>query len=236
MNNNLKKFIEQYTAIQNQGWIKTHRPGPTGIGKTLEDLLGITENNIQGPDFGDYELKSSRLQSNCMLTLFTKSPSPAHSNEYLRNKFGYLDEQNHKILHSTLNTLKFVPIANTNKKLKIGLQDDKFVILSETGAEDIFWTKEMLQETVNKKFKNKLIYVIAESRGSGVNEEFRFLEAYQVNSIDYDTISQLITEGKIQIDIRIGQYKDGRVHDHGTAFRIKESDQFLLFKDKKRIA
>ena len=56
------------------GWIKTHRSGPTGIGKTLEDLLGIVENNIDGPDFGDYELKSCRLNSNSMLTIFTKTP------------------------------------------------------------------------------------------------------------------------------------------------------------------
>ncbi len=58
------------------GWIKTHRSGNTGIGKTLEDLLGITENNIQGPDFGSYELKSGRINSNSMLTLMTKSPEP----------------------------------------------------------------------------------------------------------------------------------------------------------------
>jgi len=31
------------------GFIKTHRTGYTGIGKTLEDLLGIIENNISGP-------------------------------------------------------------------------------------------------------------------------------------------------------------------------------------------
>ena len=30
---------------------KTHRKSDTGIGKTLEDLLGIKENNIASPNF-----------------------------------------------------------------------------------------------------------------------------------------------------------------------------------------
>lgn len=47
----LEEFIEKFTQICNMGWIKTHRSGPTGIGKTLEDLLGIIENNIDGPGF-----------------------------------------------------------------------------------------------------------------------------------------------------------------------------------------
>ena len=50
----LDDFIREYSQIKNMGWITTHRSGPTGIGKTLEDLLDIAENNIDGPDFGDY--------------------------------------------------------------------------------------------------------------------------------------------------------------------------------------
>ena len=45
------------------GFVESHREGDTGIGKTLEDLLGITENNIAGPDFATYELKSARKDS-----------------------------------------------------------------------------------------------------------------------------------------------------------------------------
>lgn len=31
----LEEFITEFTIIKKQGWIKTHRSGPTGIGKTL---------------------------------------------------------------------------------------------------------------------------------------------------------------------------------------------------------
>lgn len=85
----LEDFIREYSKIKEMGWVKTHRSGPTGIGKTLEDLLGIPENNIDGPDFGNYELKSCRLNSNSMLTIFTKTPQPKGAASTLRLTFGY---------------------------------------------------------------------------------------------------------------------------------------------------
>ena len=84
----LEDFISKYQNIVNTGWITTHRSGPTGIGKTLEDLLGIPENNLHEPDFGEYELKSCRINSKSMLTMFTQTPQPARANTYLRQKYG----------------------------------------------------------------------------------------------------------------------------------------------------
>lgn len=78
----LEDFIREFTQIKGMGWIQTHRSGPTGIGKTLEDLLGIPENNLDQPDFGDYELKSCRIDSPSMLTMFTRAPS-ARKSEYI---------------------------------------------------------------------------------------------------------------------------------------------------------
>ena len=59
----LEDFIREFTKIKGMGWIQTHRSGPTGIGKTLEDLLGIPENNLDQPDFGDYELSTGLVAS-----------------------------------------------------------------------------------------------------------------------------------------------------------------------------
>ena len=64
--------------VKEMGYIKTHRAGNTGIGKTLEDLLGIEENNIPGPNATMIELKSARKNAMSMLTLFTKSPLLRH--------------------------------------------------------------------------------------------------------------------------------------------------------------
>ena len=42
------------------GYVVSLRNGNTGIGYTLETLLGLEENNLKTPDFGDIELKSQR--------------------------------------------------------------------------------------------------------------------------------------------------------------------------------
>lgn len=36
----LADFMRAYTKIKEMGWLKTHRLGPTGIGKTLQDNYG----------------------------------------------------------------------------------------------------------------------------------------------------------------------------------------------------
>lgn len=57
------ELIQKLKAIKEMGYIKTHRSGNTGIGKTLEDLLGIKENNIPGPNAAMVELKSACRKS-----------------------------------------------------------------------------------------------------------------------------------------------------------------------------
>lgn len=234
----LEDFIREYKKVCEMGWILTHRSGSTGIGKTLEDLLGIEENNSDGPDFGEYELKSTRLHSNSMLTLFTRTPHPPRSNTYLRNKYGYSSsayENEKKVLHSTLSADRFAQIAGTRNKLKITCDPDKISIESQEGIENVFWSREALQKSFNKKYRNKFVYAKAKSRGSGSSEEFKFVGAYEISGFDYGAMIDLLEKGKIYVDLRIGQYPDGRTHDHGTAFRIKEVDQPLLFLINKKI-
>lgn len=238
----LQDFTREFTIIKQQGWIMTHRSGSTGVGKTLEDLLGIPENNLDEPDFGEYELKSCRIDSQSMLTMFTKSPEPARSNTYLRMKYGYSSnayDNDEKVLHATLSADKFTSIANTGNSLKIDCDIDGIYILSQNGREDVFWSRNELKKSFEKKYKNKFVYVKAYSRGIGALEEFKYNEAYEVSGFNYESFIDLLEQGKIYVDLRIGQYHDGdkkgQTHDHGTAFRIRENDQYLLFKNIKRI-
>lgn len=238
----LEDFVREFTRIKAMGWIKTHRPGPTGIGKTLEDLLGIPENNLAQPDFGDYELKSCRINSPSMLTMFTLAPQPPRANTYLREKYGYVSNSygnNEKVLHSTLSADRFTSIANTGNMLKIHCKHDGIYIESKEIIEDVFWSKETLRMCFEKKYKNKFVYAKALTRGTGSNEEFSFTEAYEVCGFDYNAFITLLEDGKIYIDLRIGQYHNGKnkgkTHDHGTGFRIREIDQYVLFKVQNQI-
>ena len=238
----LEDFINEFTKIKEQGWIRTHRSGPTGIGKTLEDLLGIPENNLDEPDFGEYELKSCRLDSQSMLTMFTRAPQPSRANTYLREKYGYSSnayDNDEKVLHATLSADRFTTSSNTGNKLKIWCDIDGIYILSQDGRENVFWSREALKRCFEKKYKNKFVYAKALSRGNGANEEFHFVEAYEVSGFNYEAFIDLLEAGKIYVDLRIGQYHNGKnkgkTHDHGTGFRIRENDQYLLFKNINRI-
>lgn len=51
---NLEDFIDTFEEVKLLNWVQTHRSGSTGVGKTLEDLLEIPENNHDEPDFGEY--------------------------------------------------------------------------------------------------------------------------------------------------------------------------------------
>lgn len=215
------------------GWIRTHRAGPTGIGKTLEDLLGIPENNLDEPDFGDYELKSCRIDSGNMLTMFTRAPQPRNANTYLRLKYDYssgADDNDEKVLHSTLSANRFTPIADTGHKLKISCDADGIYIMSEDGIENIFWSCENLKKAFEKQYKNKFVYAKAQSRGAGEHEEFKFEDAYEVSGFDYDAFINLLEAGKIYS----GRNK-GKTHYHGTGFRIREVDQHLLFSKIRKL-
>ena len=70
-------MIEKLKEISKMGWIPNARHGNAGgIGNTLEDLLGITENNLPIPNAAEWELKTQRLATTSLTTLFHMEPSP----------------------------------------------------------------------------------------------------------------------------------------------------------------
>ncbi|HIF39242.1 MAG TPA: hypothetical protein EYQ69_08670, partial [Gemmatimonadetes bacterium] len=88
-NESVKEFIERYLAVRELGWVRSHRSNNTGIGKTLEDLLMIDENNLAEADIGDVEIKSQRALASSKVSLFTKKPTgPNGANNILRDQYG----------------------------------------------------------------------------------------------------------------------------------------------------
>ena len=82
-------IVEKFREIKELGFVKSKRPYSTGIGKTFEDYLGVTENNEIGPDFAGFEVVSKRTQTSTFLSLFTKSPShPRSVNTILLERYG----------------------------------------------------------------------------------------------------------------------------------------------------
>jgi len=234
------EFQRKIAQIKEMGYVQSHRKGDTGIGKTLEDLLGLKENNISGPDFTKHELKSARKNTSSMLTLFTKAPKPKCVNTVLRETYGYPvgEDEVHtksrqvtlsgqvvknpkfsgdKELHSTFDAVK-----PNNLGFKLGVGAER-VILENTKGIEAYWDRALLKESFEKKY-HKLAYVLAENKKEDGKELFWYDEAYLLDGFGFDTFSVLVKEGVVKADIRLGHYesgpKFGKRHDHGTGFRV----------------
>jgi hypothetical protein len=238
------ELIQGLKELKEKGFVKTHRSGDTGIGKTLEDLLGIEENNIQGPDGEDTELKAARKNSASMLTLFTKSPLPKGINGKLRKEYGYFDNNfpDKLVLRIMVNSVDFNTVKG-KKGFMIISTDNGIELLPgrpPTKFPDMpnpYWLKEDLENSIKKKYKKSLLYVKADHRGKGDNEEFHYTDAYLLEGFDFTKFSKNLRDGILNVDIRLGVYssgpKKGQNHDHGTAIRIKPALLDECFSGKK---
>ena len=229
------ELIEKLKEIKEMGYIKTHRAGTTGIGKTLEDLLGIKENNIPGPNAAMIELKSARKNVSSMLTLFTKSPLPQRSNSVLLQRYGYESSRGNekKELHTTVNAVRYNKLKG---KLGFKINIDENGICLVKSQEEIlgYWDKETLRKSFERKLR-ELLYVKAETKDHGSNEKFWYNEAWLLYGFNFSNFINLLSKGTILVDIRIGQYPNGKTHDHGTGFRVFPDQLDLCFQHREKI-
>src|SRR3990167_6595567 len=169
----LSKLVAKLNKIKDSGFILTHRANDTGIGKTLEDLLEIKENNLRLPDVGEIELKAKRIDSGSMLTVATKSPLPRGVNKVLFEKYKYRDKEGHYNLHSTVYGSKFNP-----QGFKVTLKNDKLILSNRENIE-AYWAISIFDDVLKSK-SDKIILVFADVHGEKKTAEefFHYNEAY----------------------------------------------------------
>ncbi len=224
----LKRKLKNIKAL---GFVKTHRKGDTGIGKTLEDLLGIKENNIPLPDIGEIaELKAYRRSTSSMLTLFTLEPQPkgGDRDRILLDNFGYSKRDNgrSKELHSTLSCKRY-----NNQGLKLKVEKDKVRIVGKGKRLNIYWGMEDLR----KKFEAKLpalVYALADCKEIKGTEHFHFNQAYFLEGFDFDHFKNMVKKDAIVVDFRMFYRPSGSVRNHGTGFRVKIKQLYNCFDTK----
>jgi len=229
--NQLKKKLKE---IKSLGFVKTHRVGDTGIGKTLEDLLGIKENNIPLPDIGEIaELKAYRKSALSMLTLFTLEPRPkgGDRDRVLLDNFGYSKRENgrSKELHSTLSCKRY-----NNQGLKLKVEKDKVRVVGKGRRLNIYWDMEDLE----RKFEAKLpalVYALASSKEIRGVEHFHFNEAYFLEGFDFGHFKSMVRKDAIVVDFRMYYRPNGSVRNHGTGFRVKIKQLYNCFEEKMKL-
>ena len=237
------ELLERLRAISAKGFIKTRRKGNTGVGMTLETELGIAANSREEPDFGNIELKASRLGrgSNKRVTLFSQVPvwdlSPVGEAWNLLEKHGYRSEKSGRLqLYHTLdcvepNSLGFVlELDSANKLLKQHYEDEDTKDRNHLTT----WSMERLSKKLVTKHANTF-WVDAEARGRGADEEFHYVSIKHTHSPKVQNFEMLLEGGTITLDFLIHAQNEAKkkVRDHGYLFKIKPTDFVLLFPPAK---
>lgn len=240
-------FVEAIIELKNKGYIPSLRKGPTGIGNTLEELLGIEENCIDMPDIGTIELKAERIHSKSMLTLKTKSPEIRGANSRFTDEYGYktadsiMLNPDLNILHSTV-TMSDYNTLNGNPFLKLTLIDNRLYLEhAKDGIIDyMYWDESSLAYAIKRKYPyKKLYYVLAENKFINDIEHFHYVNAYYLEGFDVNKLMECLKTGDIKIDLRIGIYTSGKMkgkrHDHGTGIRANINNLDMCFNKRIKL-
>jgi hypothetical protein len=213
------------------------RTGPTGVGYTLETLLGIAANSSRNPDYKGIELKSGRVPSSgrqqTRSTLFSKIPnwelSHMKSGSEILQSFGYLNEQKNRLQ-------LYCSISNQPNTQGLQLRIDGSgkhieaidVRQPESEGSVALWVLAEVQSALALKHK-ETFWIKAHQRVANGREQFRFSEVTHTRSPLVSNLGLLIDSGKIELDFTLSEKSSGGTRDHGYLFKIWRENFDLLF-------
>lgn len=230
------ELLDLLRQVSAMGYVPTLRPGDTGVGMTLETLLGIPANSRRAPDFKGIELKAKRsrgLAKANRSTLFSKVPnwrlSPVGSAMGLISRRGYVDEEGRLALYHTLRgdrvnslglTLHIDPDRDWLKQVHVDQGTGRV-------EHDVTWEFPVLKQDLASKHK-ETFWVHAACRGKGEEEEFHYVEVQHTSGPMVGNLPALVEAGVISVDYAL-HVKGNRARDHGYLFKIHPSNLGALF-------
>ncbi|NLH51868.1 MAG: MvaI/BcnI restriction endonuclease family protein [Bacteroidales bacterium] len=253
------ELIKRLLEIKQKGWILNTRQGNAGgVGNTLEDLLGIQENNLPIPNAAEWELKCQRKGSSSLTTLFHMEPSPRAVRfvpSILLPKYGWSHElagtdypETEMSFRQTINGLKrsdrgfCVTVDRNVRKVLISFDASSVdhrhnnwlnsvkdrIGLSELNPQP-YWGFDDLFHKAGTKLLN-CFYVQADVKRESGREHYHYNTIMILRKFSLDKFISAIENGIILIDF------DARTgHNHGTKFRIRQGNWDRLYDDVKII-
>ncbi len=193
----LGQFKKAFAKIKDAGWIPSARRGPTGIGQTLEQMLGLRENNVAIPDLGAVELKAHRIGSASLITLFTFNRKVWQMKplDAIR-EYGTPDRNGRLGLYYTLSR------TPNSMGLFLYVEGDKVLVRHISGSIVAEWQLQTLAERFTQKLRG-LIFVSAFSEMRGDNEWFQFARAQLLTNTSPEIIGNQIWVDNVSFDIRL---------------------------------
>lgn len=242
-----ENLIEELIKIKNAGWIQNRRHGNSGgIGNTLEDLLGIEENNLPIPNAAEWELKTQRSKTSSLTTLFHMEPSPRALKfvpKIFLLKYGWSHQQagkkyptNEMSFRQTISAKgrsdRGFKVEINRKERKILISFDSNSVAShhsnwlETVSERIgvnelnpqpYWGFDDLFHKAGTKLIN-CFYVQADVKKENDTEYFHYNKILMLQKFSLEKFLQALENNDILVDF------DARTgHNHGTKFLLRQN-------------
>ena len=252
-----ESLIAKLIEICEMGWMPNARPGNVGgVGNTLEDLLGIEENNLPIPNAAEWELKCQRLNTSSLTTLFHSEPSPRALKfvpAILLPKYGWPHEEagtkypiNEMSFRQTVSGQSrsdrgfTIQIDRVNEKVLVSFDyksvsgrhgkwlDDvkKRVGLNELSPQP-YWGFNDLEHKAGTKLLN-CFYIQADRKMVSGKEHLSYKRVMILEEFDFGKFLDALDSGYILVDF------DARTgHNHGTKFRLRQDHLPDLYKKVK---
>jgi len=252
-------LIIELKNIAQKGWICNARDGNSGgIGNTLEDLLGIEENNLPIPNAAEWELKTQRLNTSSLTTLFHIEPSPRAMKfvpQILLPNYGWLHQEagkkhpiNEMSFRQTIHGLSpsdrgfQVIVDRKNKKVLISFdkkdvsekhknwlkQIEEKVGLCQLNPQP-YWGFDDLSNKAGTKLVN-CFYVQAEVKKENGKEYYKYTKIIMLRKFKFKGFLEQIENANILVDF------DARTgHNHGTKFRMRQNCLPNLYEESRII-
>ena len=242
-----QELIDALLQIKQKGWIRNMRGGNTGaVGNTLEDLLGIKENNLPIPNASEWELKAQRRNSSSLITLFHMEPSPRSLNlvpKVLLKNYGWQHQKagskyssreksfRQTISGSSYSDRGFKVVIDRNTKRVLISFNSNFVaerheewlnsVQERIGLGELspqpYWGFDDLFHKAGTKLIN-CFYVLADVKHENGIEYFHYNKIEMLEKFSIDKFLQALEENNILVDF------DARTgHNHGTKFRMRQN-------------
>jgi hypothetical protein len=242
-----ESLIAELEFISSMGWIPSQRGNNDGAaGNTLEDLLGIEENNLPIPDASEWELKTHKRGSSSLVTLKHLDPSPRTMKlipTVLLPKYGWPHKEAggkypdfemsfRQTLTCGSRTDRGFTFTINEKKQRLEVSFDSSAVHERhldwlqsvgrrAGLDELdpypYWDFQDLEPALNDKLKNTFFVEVARKRSAGV-EQFHFQKVVILQDFSFEKFMGVVSEGgvKIDFDARSG-------HNHGTKIRISQN-------------
>ena len=242
-----ESLIASLIEIKEKGWIPNARSGNVGgIGNTLEDLLGIEENNLPIPNAAEWELKCQRKETTSLTTLFHMEPSPRALKfvpQILLPKYGWAHQlAGNKYSGTEMSFRQTIHgLSRSDRGFKVIIDRDEKKILISFDAETVdnrhsewlqsvkdrigldelnpqpYWGFNDLFHKAGTKLLN-CFYVQAETKKIDGKTHFFYSDIMILQGLSLENFLESIENGQILVDF------DARTgHNHGTKFRLRQN-------------